>query len=236
MHRIRLVFDPPSPRFLYLDSVNAAIVAGLVDAGAASASVVGSKAVPWTFAVKGFSQLGGLTFVSGLTVSTPDVQLADALRRLNPAAMCAHSSNGDILDFKGAKIEDEARLPHGAVSELAVAFGSPFAIIKPKAGRTKTEFHDDLDGVDLAAALRAGLQRRASRDLDIDFQVDPLTRAVDGRRRLVPTRQAGSRRILIPAFSMPLTVRGRPDDVRFAYFAGLGAKTRGGFGCPVMLR
>ena len=222
------------PRFRFLDSVNAAIVAGLAEAGAHSASVVGQSAVPWTFAVKGYSQAGGLTFMSGLTISTPDAGLAEVMHKLDPSAMRVRSSNGDTLDFGSAKIEEETRLPHEAVSELAIAFGSPFALIKPKSTRSKTQFCDNLDGIDISAALRVGLERRVGRELDLEFQVDPLTRAVDGHCRLVSTRLVGKHRVMIPAFSMPLTIRGRADDIRYAYFAGLGAKTRGGFGCPVM--
>ena len=236
MHRIRLAFNHVRPQFRFLDSVNAAVVAGLTEAGAPSERVVGREAGPWTFAVGGFSKRGGLTVMSGLTVSTADAEIARALARLDPAAARARSSNGDELDFSGADIGAELRSPHEAVSELAVAFGSPFAVMKAKTGRSKTRFHDDLAGVDLSAALRASVAARAGRALDLEFHVDPLTLAVDGCRRLVPTRFVRDRRILIPAFSIPLTMRGRPEDIRFAYFAGIGAKTRGGFGCPVMLQ
>lgn len=235
MFRIRFTFKENRPQFRFLDSVNAAIVAGLVEAGVPSQKVVGHQAGAWTFAVKGFSKRGGVTVMSGLTVSTADEEIAQALAAFDPAAARVESSNGDEVDLIRSEIAVEHRLPHPDVSELAVAFGSPFAVMKPKAGHAKTEFYDDLRGVDLCAALRASVAARAGRDVDIDFIVGPLTVAVDGRRRLVSTRFVKNRRILIPAFSMPLTMRGRSQDVRFAYFAGVGAKTRGGFGCPVML-
>ena len=234
MLKMRFAFKKIRPRFRFLDTVNAALVSGLVEAGVASEKVVGREAGPWTFAVKGFSKRGGVTIMSGLTVSTPDSEIAHALAKLDPQATRTKSSNGDELDFAGADIDVELRLPHEGVSELAVAFGSPFAIMKPKTGRSKTCFHDDLTGVDLSAALRASVSARAGKELDLEFFVDPLTLAVNGRPRFVSTRFVRNRRILIPAFSMPLTMRGRPEDIRFTYFAGVGAKTRGGFGCPVL--
>ena len=234
--RIRLIFNYMRPQFRFLDSVNAAVVAGLTEAGVPSEKVTGREAGPWTFAVGGFSKRGGMTVMSGLTISTADAEIARALAGLDPAATRARSSNGDELDFAGADVSAELRLPHEEISELAVAFGSPFAVMKPKTGRSKTRFHDDLGSVDLSAALRASVSARAGREVDLEFHVDPLTLAVNGRRRLVSTRFVRNRRILIPAFSMPLTMRGRPEDIRFAYFAGIGAKTRGGFGCPVMLQ
>lgn len=236
MFRIRMALRQPHPRFRFLDSVNAAVVAGLVEAGVPSERIVGQTAGPWTFAVQGYSRRGGETVMSGLTLSTTDAEIARGLAGLDPSATKARSSNGDDLDFTGAEISGNVDVPHENVSELAVAFGSPFVIMKPKTGPSKTQFFDSLDHIDLSAALRKSVSARARRDLDIEFHVDPLTRAVNGRRRLVPTRLAKNGRILIPAFSVPLTLRGRPEDIRFAYFAGVGAKTRGGFGCPLMHR
>ena len=236
MLRIRLDFHARRQEFRFLDSVNAAIVAALVDAGAPSQALVGHDARPWTFGVKGYSRAGGCTVMTALTVSTPDEMIARALEHFRACAATARPVNGDLLDFSDARVSLEHRLPHEDVSELAVAFASPFAIIKPKTLRSRTVFYDDLADVDLSAALRAGLEHRAARALDIELHADPLTLAVDARRRLVSTRLVHGRRILIPAFSVPLTLRGSPHDVRFAYFAGVGAKTRGGFGCPVIRR
>jgi CRISPR-associated endoribonuclease Cas6 len=107
--------------------------------------------------------------------------------------------------------------------------------MQPKRGRERTRFHDSLDGVDLGAAFSAGLSRRAGRPVRIEVGLDPLTMRVDGRRRLVRTRtDPTGRAIMIPAFSLPLTLRGAPEDLSFAYLAGLGAKTTGGFGCPIL--
>ena len=127
--------------------------------------------------------------------------------------------------------------PTRTSSDLGVAFASPFAIIKPKTLRSRTVFYDDLADVDLSAALRAGLEHRAARALDIEIHADPLTLAVDARRRLVSTRLVHGRRILIPAFLRAA----HPSRISSALSAlptspASERRRRGGFGCPVIRR
>src|SRR5690606_33550520 len=106
----------------------------------------------------------------------------------------------------------------------------------PKQGRQKTRFHDDLVGVDLNAALAARLTRRAGRSLDLTISSDRLSMTTDLKKQLVHIRRLSNGKPLFhPAFSVPITLRGRPEDVRFAFLAGVGAKTRAGFGCPILM-
>lgn len=234
MLRIRLSFAGSRPTFRYLDSVNAAIVAGLAQAGATSQIMVGPDAHNWTFAVKGYSRRGGETVMSGLMISTADEAFGSYLHKFDSRYARAESSNGDKLNFAQAWKSVEDRAPSPTAGEVALNFASPFVLLKKKTGREKSDFADKLSDVDVSNALRAGLSRRAGREVDVEFSIDPITRIADGKPRFVSTRKAGTRRILVPAFSLPMTVRGTPEDIRFAYYAGLGAKTRGGFGCPIL--
>ena len=52
---------------------------------------------------------------------------------------------------------------------------------------------------------------------------------------LVRVRRSGVRDLILPALSAVLTLGGPAADLRDAYLAGLGEKTRYGFGCPVVL-
>jgi hypothetical protein len=64
---------------------------------------------------------------------------------------------------------------------------------------------------------------------------DPLSALTDGSQPvLVRVRKTGTRDLILPALSVILTLRGEVADVRDAYLAGLGEKTRYGFGCPVV--
>ena len=47
---------------------------------------------------------------------------------------------------------------------------------------------------------------------------------------------AGGKDLFQTAFAVPMTLKGAPGDVRFAFLAGIGAKTHAGFGCPILTR
>jgi CRISPR-associated endoribonuclease Cas6 len=220
-------------RLRYTDSMNAAIVAAMAEAGVASKDMVGREAHPWTFGMSGVAQPEGHSLVSGLTISTPSEVLASALMKIRPEWIKVKSSNGDEIDCAGAR-RHIGRMPAEGASELAVFFASPI-LIKAKGDDLGTDWVEDFGTVDFDAALRRSCEVRAGRDLDITFSADPLTLAVGVTRRLVHLRKAPcGRKVILPAFSLPLTMRGDPQDLRFAYMAGLGAKTRAGFGCPIL--
>ncbi|GGF76975.1 hypothetical protein GCM10011402_32100 [Paracoccus acridae] len=231
--RIFIDLHKKPQRVRYCDSMNAAIVAALDKAGIASKDMVGPEAQPWTFGMSGVAQADGFSNITGLTISTPSEMIARGLMQIRPEWIRVHSSNGDVIDCSGAR-RHLGRLPAEGVSELAVFFASPI-LIKPLGKDPETEWIEEFGSVDFDAAFRRGLERRAGREMDIRFSADPLTLAVGVTRRLVHLRKAANgRKVIVPAFSLPLTMRGHPEDVRFAYMAGLGAKTRAGFGCPIL--
>jgi len=218
----------------YLDSINAAIVAGWVAAGATSEQVVGQSARPWTFGFEGRSDRKAKSKIFSVTISTPDPDLGAILAKLKPDEIRCASSNGDTLYFGGGRF---LRLDteNARTSALMVSFASPFILPLRKEDRSGKAYADALDDVDLDAAFRAGLERRAGRTLDVSFHVDPLSRMTDVRKRIVPLRSSAKGPIRLPAFSVPMTIRGKPEDVEFAFLAGLGAKTHAGFGCPIFM-
>lgn len=217
----------------YADSVNAALVAGLVAAGAKSEDLVGVGSKPWTFACEGRSAPNGVAKIVSLTVSTPDPDLGSALQRLRAEEVRCASSNGDRIDLNGAKMSIIDTMS-ARVDQLMVSFASPL-LISLRKGAAK-DYAEDLNEVDLNEALRVVLERRAGRPLDLRFHVDPLTRLTDVRKRVVPLRKSPKGPIRVPALSFPMTISGRPEDVEFAFLAGLGSKTHAGFGCPIFMK
>jgi CRISPR-associated endoribonuclease Cas6 len=120
---------------------------------------------------------------------------------------------------------------------LAICFASPFLLSQPRANRASGKgYVEDIRGQDLSLAFSRGLTRRLGRQVDIQVAIDPLSLATDGARpRIVSLRKAANRKVMVPAFSVQMTLRGTTDDLRAAYYAGLGEKTRYGFGCPATL-
>ena len=232
--RIKLEFYR-SPQFAgFTDSINAAIVAGLVAAGVRSEDVVGQGAKPWTFGAEGKLTKNLKSKITSLTISTPDQALGEALAAINPDEMRCTSTNGDILYFGGARKKIIDTSP-AHIDEMMVHFASPFAIATQKAVSCGKKFVDQIANTDIDVALRTGLERRAGRSLDVSFHIDPLSLTADTTKRVVPLRKSGKRTIYVPAFKAPMTFRGNPKDVEFAFLAGLGAKTHAGFGCPIFM-
>lgn len=233
----RLVITPRQRlTFRFLDSVQAALVEGLVHAGVPGEAVVGHTAHPWTFACHGWTRLGGLRTLSRLVVSSASDRISTAFGKLDPARIRKTSANGDVINLTGGSVRQDVHVPLPGMRELCVSFPGRFALIRPKSARGVTEFVRSTTETDFPAALKAGLDRRAGRTLDLEVAIDPLTLAVEGSAVPVSLRKSGERRILIPAFDMPVTLRGNPDDLAWAFHAGLGAKTRQGFGCPALTR
>jgi CRISPR-associated endoribonuclease Cas6 len=237
MFRIFLSIEGRGVRYSYLDSVHAAVVAGLKAAGMSGERLVGHRAHPWTFATKGFGRPGGNLMLKGLTISTPNSDIALALHRLRPVDVCWHSTNGDRIELLTArKIAFCDPLQDGQ-EVLSICFASPFVLSQPRieAGPTKA-YIESLQGQDLSAAFSKGLSRRLGRPIDIQVTADPLSLATEGARpRIVSLRKSTNRKVTVPAFSVQLTLRGKTDDLRAAYYSGLGEKTRYGFGCPATL-
>ena len=226
---------PVSYRFF--DSIHAALVAGLVEAGIDACELIGEAAQPWTFAAKGYSRRGGDCSLAGVTISTASERVADALRALDPRAVRVASSNGDRLDLSHGVLREMPDLLSTETRDAMFMFASPFVLPRKKEGLEKTRYLDCLEGVDVDAALRRGLERRAGRALDIAFDIDRLSLRADGIPRIVRYRRMkNGRDQMMRAFSLPISVKGAPEAIRFAYFAGLGAKTRVGFGCPILPR
>lgn len=220
--------------FRFMDSMNAALVAGLTSAGAAPEDLVGNGAAPWTFGVKGYTKPGGEMVATGVLLSTPSVTLASAFEKFDPRSAVVRSGNGDTIDLgKGFKTPCRAA-PGIDQDEVMLCFQSPVAIMQKKDAREKTAWVESLTDIDIDAALKRGLERRAGRSLDIVFAMDRLSRMTATRRKVPIRRDRQGRSSFVIAFSAPIAVRGAPADLRFAYLAGLGAKTRAGFGCPLL--
>ena len=232
MPRVALKLARPA-RFRYLDSVHAALVTAMRRAGAGEEQIFGFGAVPWTFATDGRGFPGGDIRIEGVTLSTPDPALGRIMLQLDGAHARIRSANGDELDFSGATCQALPVPLHPEQDRLAVSFASPFLLSERG---PKKSYARALTGLDLSAAFSAGLSRRLRRDVVLQVEQDRLSAVTDGAApRLVRVRRSGTRDLVLPALSAVLTLVGRPADLRDAFLAGLGEKTRYGFGCPEAL-
>jgi len=208
------------------------VVNAWIQAGAAPDAVIGHQAKPWNFAALGASRGRDAKHAHSLVVSSPDPGLADVLKRFDPGAVAyARAATGEAVDFKPATPATEADpVPPGG-GALGVLLLSPLAL--SVAGSKPKRWHTRLDPAYLADALNARLSRLAGRPVDLQIQPDSLyLRANPEHSVLVPFKQDRQGRIsYVIALSAPLVLAGAEADLRFAWHAGLGEKTRAGFGC-----
>jgi len=232
MHRIRLRL--PKRRwavYRHLDLVHDAIVGALIAAGAQPEQIIGPSALPWNFAALGFHRKHEGR-VQGLVISTPSPELAPALKTLEPAAVrYARASTGELFDFADAEVEAEPPPLLTEQAVLGVLTLSPIAVSNRSAPRKRwhTSFHE----VDLSAAVNARLSRLAERRVSLTIQPDSLYLRANPRHSvLVSTkRMKNGKSAFVIAMEAPLVVAGSREDVLLAWYAGLGEKTRNGFGC-----
>lgn len=233
MKRMMLSLKTDPQKYVYLDSVHAALVAGLSEAGLSSDELVGRNALPWTFACQGRARPGGVKSVFDILLSTPDEKVAAAFENLNLWNARVQSSNGDKIDLSRGQLRDEKRGPSGS-GEVCVMFASPFCLIQKTGQCEKTRMISCVDEGDIREAIEGSVKRRLGGAADIEVAIDKLTLMTQSQARWVRLRNQNGMDIKIPAFNMPVTLRGDSKDIDWIYHAGIGAKTRQGFGCPLM--
>lgn len=227
MNRVTVTAETASP-YVFRDSLHAAVVAALYAAGATESDMVGATAKPWTFSPVQSVQ-GNKLSLRGVTISSSDDELGRMIGRIKPEEIRWNSQNGDRIDFGHGKVTSFRNpVPHHA-GEMQVYFASPF-VVSTKADGPK-KWVEDLKDVDLSAAFSKGLSRRVGRDVAIGVSVDDFVmRAASKQIAIIAIRQSGSRKVTVPGFYTNATISGSRDDLMAAYFAGLGEKTRYGFG------
>jgi CRISPR-associated endoribonuclease Cas6 len=214
-----------------LDLVHDAIVNALAAAGATSEKIVGPQAHPWTFAALGHHR-GHDGQVHSLVISTASPELAGALELIDAGALrYARASTGELLDFSGAAISFEDPPMCADPGVLGVVTLSPVAISDRTADGKR--WHTSLAEVNLSAAINARLSRLADRNVALTVQPDSLYLRANPRHSvLVGTkRMRNGRSAFVIGMQAPLVLAGRRDDLLLAWYAGIGEKTRNGFGC-----
>jgi CRISPR-associated endoribonuclease Cas6 len=235
MFRIQIMLGKTRQTYRYLDSVHGALINGLTATGISFDKLAGMNSDPWTFACKGYARPNGEMTLKSILVSTASPTIAEAMKKLNPSHLVKVSANGDMIDLRESRVAVERRGLVPGQDEVCVAFASRFALPLPKNGaRVKTAFCRTPSDTNFSDAIKSSLDRRARRELDIQVSIDRLTLMTEGTPRFISLRKAGTRRIMIPAFNMPITLRGKPEDVAFAFHSGMGAKANQGFGCPII--
>lgn len=235
MYRIRICL----PRgqwavYRHLDIIHDALIQGWETAGIAADQVLGHRARVWNFAALGYSR-HRISYAHNLVIATPDAVLAEALARFKSTAIrYARASTAELVDFSAAEVIPEPDPIVPGLTSLGVLLLSPLALRPSDPPR---HWLQQLNGVDLATAINPRLSRLAGRPVALRIQADALYLRANPRHSvLVSFKQTGDGRSnFVIGLSAPLVLMGNEADLRLAWYAGLGEKTRNGFGCIGLL-
>jgi CRISPR-associated endoribonuclease Cas6 len=236
MLRIKCLLPHPIPAQTYShqDLIHDAIINGLEAAGCDPAYLIGLNARPWTFAPLGWHK-GHEGFVHSLVISTADLEVARALTRLKPETITQRRWNGETLNFAGAQLSIEPDPIFPQQTQLACLLLSPL-VLQTKQGTSK-QWCKDLRDLDLSEIISRKLSAKAGRAIQLTIQPDSLyLRANPKHSVLVNLKQfPNGHKSFVIGMQAPLLIQGSEDDLRFAWYAGIGEKTRNGFGCLGLL-
>lgn len=237
MLRIRLILPRTSPAQTYShqDLIHDAIINGLEAAGCNPAYLIGLNARPWTFAPLGWHQ-GHEGFVHSLVISTTDLEVARTLTRLKPETITQRRWNGETLNFAGAQLSIEPDPIFPQQTQLACLLLSPLVLQHPTES-TRKQWCKDLCDLDLSEIISRKLSAKAGRAIQLAIQPDSLyLRANPKHSVLVNLKQfPNGHKSFVIGMQAPLVLEGSEDDLRFAWYVGIGEKTRNGFGCLGLL-
>lgn len=229
MYRIRMTLPKrEAAAYRNLDILHDAVVAGLDKTGADR--LVGPDARPFHFAALGWNNRGE-NRCHTLVIGTPDPVLAASLKKLIPADVAyARAQTSEAVDFARADVVPDPDPIVPGQRAIGVVALSPFVVSRRNG---KQRWHDRLDDFDLAEAVNHRLTRIAGRSVSLRIEPDRLyIRAHSRYDTLVRTKEMknGSRAFVI-GMRVPLVFQGCDDDLRLAWYAGIGEKNRNGFGC-----
>ena len=240
MLRIRLQLPKREPlqQYDHHDLLHDALVNALTAAGADSSELIGHQAKPWTFAPLGWHR-GHKGFVHGLVVSTADSRLARVLSRLVPAQVVKRRWDAASISFAAASVQMEPDPVLPQQTQLGCLMLSPLVLHDESHTGKGKRWHRNLN--DLSSNLSSIINRKlsflAGRDVKLRIYPDSLYLRANPQHSVLvnlKTFQDG-RKIFVIGMQAPLLLEGSEEDLRLAWYAGIGEKTRSGFGCLGLL-
>lgn len=232
--RLQLSKEEVLQSYDHYDLLHDALVNALIFAGADSSELIGHQAKPWTFAPLGWHR-GHQGLAHGLVVSTSDAGLARILSRLEPSQVVKRRGATASINFTKAKVllDPDPLLPNQ--TQLACLMLSPLVLHDENYTGKHKRWHSNLTYLseNLGQIINRKLSFIAKRAVQLSVNPDTLyLRANPQHSVLVNLKTfADKRKSFVIGMQAPLLLEGSEDDLMLAWYAGIGEKTRSGFGC-----
>lgn len=235
MYRIRLQLPPGvSCGYQNLDLIHDALVNAWIAAGATPKMIIGAKALPWNFAPLGKHYDFG-NRLHTLVVSAGHPDLVRYLAAMNPAEVCKDRRHTkEHVDFSKAMVQVDPDPIARKQGHLKILLLSPLAI---RTRTSKKHWHVDMHEAPLTKAVNTRLSRLSERTVQLEVIPDRLYLRANPKHSVLIhlKRFPNGKTSFAIGMTAPLTLAGSDEDLRLAWYAGLGEKTRNGFGCIGLL-
>ncbi len=229
-------------RYTNVDVVKDAAMAMLEAAGCPASLLIGESAQHWGAAPiclgKSDRHASGrppLRRAREIVISTTSRQIAPFLAKCRPEAMVkTQAVTEEHIDLAGATI----------TADLAPVFpGTTFInaftltpILVSRDGRSveridRGRWHSDVRDVDISAKINARLTKIAGRTVGLTLVPDAFYLSSHPNHAVrVDVKSDGKKSGIYVGMSFPFTLFGTEDDLRLAWYAGIGERNRYGFG------
>lgn len=169
--------------------------------------------------------------IQEIRIGSTDEQVARALQELRPDELYEPSAvDGAGLDLRGAEIARMgAWLPVEAMAGYAV---SPIRVLDTRPGRPKGRAMATF-GPEFDRALNRTMEQRFGRPFHLRFIPDAAyvrLRRGQVAARMAVKRSPDGRMVTLDGVVLPFLLEGPPEELREAWFNGLGSATGLGFG------
>lgn len=236
--RLQLPKEESLQQYDHQDLIHDAIVNALIAAGAESNDVIGHQARPWSFAPLGWHRKH-MGFAHGLVVTTPDPQLAQILSRIDPAQVVKRRWDQGFVNFSAARVQLEPDPVLPQQNQLGCLLLSPIVLQNHELPGKGKRWHTDLSQLNetLSDTLNRKLSFVAGREVALQVSPDSLYLRANPKHSVLVNLKVfkDGRKSFVIGMQAPLLLQGSEEDLRLAWYAGIGEKTRSGFGCLGLL-
>jgi CRISPR-associated endoribonuclease Cas6 len=239
---IRIRLKPRDGRKIFYrntDLIKDAAINMMLAAGAPASLLSGMEARHWSAGAVFAGKVGQDKMQRRATeviVSTIDPDIAGFLMRSKAEDFRkVQPATSESIDLSGASITaDLDPVIPGMTNFLECLCLTPICISR-KGESAKRKWHDSVLDVDIGAAVNARLSRIAGRTVALGLTPDDeYIESHDRHSVLVSYKETpgpgGLCPALVSALSFPFLLYGSSDDLKLAWYAGLGERNRQGFG------
>lgn len=234
--KIQLLKPEKAQTYSHQDLIHDALVNAWAAAGATTEDIIGDGSKPWTFAALGWHR-GHTGFVHTIIVSTPDPDLSRLLTRFKPETIQKRRFDEELLDFSKANISIEPDPVFPEQTQLACLFYSPLVLKDKQRSDKKKVWHSNLADCDLNDRINHRLSKLSGREVKLSILPDSLYLRANPKHSVLVNlkRFQNGNKSFVVGMQAPVILAGSEEDLRLAWYTGLGEKTRNGFGCLGLL-